>query len=204
MQHCFYGDSSAAFFRAVLDGTAIGPVPYIHRVQWSESESPLRLDFRTEDRRRNGQALSPDPETGDGSMIVAEGYLPPEGTSFNFRLSWVNANILIRRAPAYGVNIYFDEDAQLMVSGYGLFDAGVIDRSLRPTKPASVADEEYEAGLTEEKARAHFMRLYVQLLTDVVDDHRTNPEVKVLAFDHLKQATGWLTENGRFVEASPD
>jgi len=70
-------------------------------------------------------------------MIVPDGFLPPEGTSVNVHVTWRRAYALFHRAWECGVNPYFDEDAQLMVSGYGLYGAGVIDNRLQLTGPIS-------------------------------------------------------------------
>jgi hypothetical protein len=205
MQHCFYKDSSVDFAKALVEGRAIGPVPYVHRVQWSESDSPLRLEFRTEDPLRNGQSLSPNLGEGeDGAMIVANGFLPPEGTSVNVHMAWRKAYTVIRRAWECGVEPYFDDDAQLMVSGYGLFGAGVIDNRLQLTGPIDAReDADNEAGLTEETARANFMRLYAGLLAVYLDDHDVDTQARVLATDHLKHATEWLVENGHVLTFAP-
>jgi hypothetical protein len=205
MRHLFYDDDSTRLLKALVEETAIGPVPYRHRVQWSDSDSPLRLDFRTEDIRRNGQGLSVDRAEGEsGPLIVPAGFLPPEGTSINAHLSWSKAYILIHRAWKCGVAPYFDDDAQLMVSGYGLLGAGVIDNRLQLTGPIDASeDTDNDAGLTEETARANFMHLYAGLLAVYLEDHEVDKQTRVLASDHLKSATECLIENGHVLTFAP-
>jgi hypothetical protein len=199
MQHLFYDDNSALLLKALAGGTAIGPVPYHHQVQWSESHSPLRLDFRTEDPLRNGHSLSPDFGKGEnGTIIVRNGFLPPEGTSVNTKVGWCDAQQLIQLAWDSGNNPYLDDDAQMMVSGYGLVSAGVIDDRLqlirRPTNEDAGAAQGSQ--LTEEKARVYVMHTYVDLLTDFLSKSGENGDAHVLARDHLTHAIKWLTENG--------
>ena len=100
-------------------------------VQWTESDSPLRLDFRTEDVARNGWSLALGSEDRDGPWIVRGGSLPPARTSVNVRVGWQKACVLFGRAPECGVDLHFDDDMQLMVSGYGLFATGIIDDRLK-------------------------------------------------------------------------
>lgn len=205
MQHLFYDDDSAFFLKALVEETAIGPVPYRHRVQWSDSDSPLRLDFRTEDPLRNGQGLSLDRAEGEnGPMIVPGGFLPPEGTSVNVHVAWRRAYTLIHCAWECGIDPYIDDDAQLMVSGYGLFGAGVIDNRLELTGPIDAKEgADNEAGLTEETARANFMRLYAGLLAVYLEDPEVNKQARVLASDHLEHATQWLIESGHGLIFTP-
>lgn len=197
MLHLFYDDDSARLLKALVEETAIGPVAYRHRVQWSDSDSPLRLDFRTEDPRRNGQGLSLDRAEGENSpMIVPDGFLPPEGTSVNVHMAWRKAHIVILRAWECGVNPYFDDDAQLMVSGYGLFGAGVIDNRLQLTGAIDAnEDADNEAGLAAATAKTNFMHLYAGLLAVYIDDHEVDTKARALASDHLRHATEWLIEN---------
>ena len=46
------------------NATTVGPLPYRHRIQRTESDSPMRLDFRNEDRVRNGWSSTPGSKKG--------------------------------------------------------------------------------------------------------------------------------------------
>ncbi len=57
-QHVFYNDENGNFLEDFVANKAIGPVPYRHRPQFSNTTSPLRIDFRTEDLHRGDLGLS--------------------------------------------------------------------------------------------------------------------------------------------------
>jgi hypothetical protein len=75
-----------------------------------------------------------------------------------------------------------------MVSGYGLFGAGVIDNRFQLTSPINA--------MTEEDARADFMRLYARLLVEFIGDQNANAQARTWGSDHLRDAVEWMLENG--------
>jgi|SRR5579862_3028757 len=189
MQHVLYNDDSSQMFQAIVE-----PMPYVHRIQWSDSSSPLRLDFTTEDPLRNGWTFTRNPDHCE-ALIVKDGVLKPEGTSINTHTRWPDAYLLHHCAEKCGVFPYIDEDAQLMVSGYGLFNAGVIDNCMQLVdRYALVQSTKFKVELTEDQWRAEYMRIYVRWLTYFVSDRTVDSRARALAYDHLQHAKTWLAE----------
>jgi hypothetical protein len=196
MQHVFYDDRPGSLLEDLANGTAAGSLPYCDTIQWSESDSPLRLDFRTEDPLRNGWSLALASKDIDGPWIVRGGSLPPAGTSVSVPVGWQSACALFHRALEGGVDVYFDDEMQLMVSGYGLFAAGVIDHCLdvlQAGRPHSL--EQGEVELSEEQARAKFMCLYAVMLSSFLALEPANTRAYDIAADHLQGVAKWLNEN---------
>ncbi|MCE5310695.1 MAG: hypothetical protein LLG20_23900 [Acidobacteriales bacterium] len=94
--------------------------------------------------------------------------------------------MLFRRAPECGVDLCFGDDMQLMVSGYGLSAAGVIDERLRLVEarlPSHDGQSEIES--SEEHARAKFMCLYAVMLSSFLSLGPNHTREYKIASNHL-------------------
>jgi hypothetical protein len=193
LKHLFYGDDSAALLTDLSTNQAIGPIPYRHRQQWSESVSPLRIDFRSEDPARMDLGLSFNRGSGSPEdFIVRGGVVPPDGNSINVHTDWRTAYMILRRAPASRVDVYFDAEAQFMVSGYGLFQERLIDSRL---KLVSSSQDPSFADVSEDQARICVMQLYGTSLASFLNSP-IDSQTEALARDHFLGAFAWLGENG--------
>jgi hypothetical protein len=127
---------------------------------------------------------------------VRDGFLPPEDLSLSIPLDWRVACKVIRRASLCGVDPYFDDEAQLMISGYGLFNAGVIDDHLRVQNAANrETTAELDDELSEQLAKKCFMLLYANLLAHYIGQPGPKTVAHALARDHLEGAQNWLMQN---------
>ena len=202
MRHFFFADNPNAFFQALVTDQAIGRVPYNHQQQWSESTSPLRLGFRTQDPRRDGWGLTLGSTTESKGFLVKGGYLPPNHMCISSHVSWLDTLNVMVRGEARGILPYFDEDGQLMISGYALHTARIIDENLKPTS-ALTGDEcaEYQLGDPPSKAGAMVavLKLYAGFLVDALGniDSDGAPDGRELWMrEHLDTAVQWLLEQG--------
>jgi hypothetical protein len=56
---------------------------------------------------------------------------PPSGLAFNLRTTWLEALALIVQGEMHGLRARFVASGQLVMSGYELFDAGLISEDWR-------------------------------------------------------------------------
>jgi hypothetical protein len=202
MKHLCHKDDAAAWFRDCTTNKAIGPILYSHRAQWSESISPLRLEFRTEDPAREGWGLTQGSDSTERTFITKDGFLPAVGVSVSAQVNWVTAIKLLLCAGDCGVYPYVDHDGQLMLSGYALRAAGLIDPTLTPGFELSQADvSEYGLGdpPSEETAMVASLKLYVHCLSDARENFAKqagSTELLVRIQDHMQGALRWLFQHG--------
>lgn len=202
LRHFFFADNPNAFFQALVTDQAIGPVPYNHKQQWSESTSSLRLEFRTQDPSRDGWGLMLGSTTESKGFLVKGGYLPPNHMCISSHVSWLDTLNIMVRGEARGILPYFDEDGQLMISGYALHTAGIIDENLKPTSGLTRDESaEYELGDPPSEARAMVtvLKLYAGFLVEAlshIDSNGAPDERERWMRDHLDTAAKWLLEHG--------
>ena len=135
------------------------------------------------------------------AFLVKDGVLPPEGVSVSSHTNWMTALTLLVYGMNTGVYALFDDDGQLMISGYALRAAGLIDCSLSPTVQLSETDrQEYRLGNppTEEHAMVAFLQIYVQALGDAMAHylgHSGTDELVSRLARHQFEALSWLARN---------
>ncbi len=190
LQHVFNNIDTAKLLKELTIYETIGPPAHRHGVQWSDTISPLRLGFNSGDPARKDLGLSfHSPQTPGHDIIVRGGFLPPDGDTLNVKVGWRRAYLLLQRARENGVDVRFDEDAVLIISGYALFHAGVIDSCAQlvvgPSPLGSSPD-----GVSEERARLYVMQYYVRSLTSLIG--AVTGRTQAIARDHLKLALAWL------------
>jgi hypothetical protein len=197
MRHFFYQDDTTAFFQA-LATHQVAPIPYRHKQQWSTTYSPLRLEFRNEDPHRNGLGLGSAP---DASLIVG-GFLPADDVAITVGTTWIDGLTILLHGDLHGILPGFDDDGQLVVSGYALYAAGVIGADLRPTNGLTDAERRrfrLDNSAPENAAMHAMVFMYHDWLVATLDqDLYGDPESKIARRlrDHLDSATRWLVENG--------
>jgi hypothetical protein len=104
-------------------------------------------------------------------FLVRDGFLPPPEVSITTLSDWLTALTLLAHATNVGIYAFFDEDGQMMISGYALRTAGLIDVSLKPTVHLSDADRQmYRPGShsTERTAMVAFLNIYATTLGDAI------------------------------------
>ena len=218
----FYDDDDT-FFRDVVSEAAEALIEYPYRPEWREDHSPLRLQFMSEDPSRHGWGLADgsDSAAPGGDFLVKNGFLPPEGVSVSAQTNWLTALTLLAHATNVGIYAFFDDDGQMMISGYALCTAGLIDAGLKPIVQLSETDRQlYRLGSqpTEETAMLAVLNIYAKTLGDAIADYighgGTNDLVSRLA-RHQVEALSWLAKHAdsgaatragyyRSVPGSPD
>jgi hypothetical protein len=202
MKHFFYNDDANAFFRDFTTEKAIGPIPYNHGQQWSKSTSPLRLEFCTEDPARDGWSLAHGSDSSAPGYLTKDGFLPALGVSVAAHLNWLTTIALLLRSGHYGVHPHIDRDGQLMISGYALRAAGLIDLTLKPTfslLPAEVTQFGLGDPPSEESAMVAVLKLYVHCLSDARENFAKQAgcsELLLRIQNHIQGALQWLVQNG--------
>lgn len=202
VRHFFYRDDAMAFFQA-LTTHQVAPIPYQDKQQWSAEHSPLRLEFRNQDPRKNEMGFGSAPS----HLLVVGGLLPADDVAVMVTTNWSDGLTILLHADQHGILPSFDSDGQLTVSGYALYAASVIDADLRPTTELS-DDERRRVGLDTSAVEHDAMRMMLfmyrdWLLAALEHDFREDPQsvIAVRLRDHLESATRWLTDN-RLLESS--
>ena len=103
MRHLFYKDDLASFIRDLAHEQLIGPVPYNHREQWSDSTAPLRLEFRTADPMRHGLGLSLGSTSESQGSLIKDGFLPPDHMCISAHVGWLSALTVVISAEKQGI-----------------------------------------------------------------------------------------------------
>ena len=134
--------------------------------------------------------------------------MPPPAVSITARSNWLTALTLLARATNVGIYAFFDDDAQMMIAGYALRTAGLLDVSLKPTVQLSDADRQlYRLGSqpTEETAMVAFLNIYAETLGDAIAHYighgGTDDLVSRLA-RHQVEALSWLAAHAGSVAAT--
>jgi hypothetical protein len=160
-----------------------GPIPYIHKCQWDDGFSPMRISFLSDDPSRGNRSISV-----EGGGTIVQGRVPQPNT-VSIRIGWREAFTLIERIEKDVVDPYFDRDAQMMVSAYRLLDAGVINDRVQVQ---GIAD------ISEGRARMCFMMRYEDALSNCIADPSLRDEMVALARLNLSDALNWLAGVGMF------
>jgi hypothetical protein len=201
MEHLSYGGNTQAFMEALLNEEAIGSIPYQHRQQWSDSTSPLRVEFRSADPARNGWTLSFSNST-NGSVLVRDGFLPKDHFSVGVRTDWITALTILAHAKDADIDTFFDPDGQWMISGYALHEASIIDEALNPVRSLTAAQAEafqVPHPVAADSAMVTVLRLYCFFFRDVmIDSIGTEGEetTRNNIYEHFRWTAKWLVDNG--------
>ena len=173
-----------------------GPVDYFDpdSLEWDETLSPLRIGFHTDDPKRHGRELLPRPVSNSKAwpQILQQSATPqPSGLCFSLRTTWLEALTLIVRGEEHEIYARFDEDAQLMISGYSLHDAGLLSANCTLTCSLLPGElEGYQLGNPPANTKAidPVLLMYVDTLKDA-----TEPVLR----RNLVCAVGWLMASGK-------
>src|ERR1035441_490824 len=135
-------DDYNAFFRSRLEEIAKVDAPYPYHQEWDEQFSPLGLEFSSEDPARQGWGLADglDSAPPGSDFLIENGYVLPEGVSVAVPRNWIDALTLVVHGEDAGVYASFDGEGRMLISGFGLRAAGLIDANLHPTVALSAAD----------------------------------------------------------------
>jgi hypothetical protein len=132
----------------------------------------------------------------DHSTIIVHGRIPQTNT-VNIRIGWREGFTLLEGIEKQeAIDPYFDPDGQLVVSGYRLLDAGVIDDRVQVQDIVAIS----EGG-----ARMCFMMRYEEDLAKIIMLNEPNcladPVLErwaALARHNLSDARNWLAGFGLF------
>ena len=196
-------DDYNAFFRGRLEEIAEVEAPYPYRQEWDEEYSPLGLEFSSEDPARQGWGLADGSDSAPpgSDFLVENGYLPPDEVSVAVPTNWIDALTLVVHGEDGGVYASFDGEGRMLVSGFGLRAAGLIDANLTPTVALSGADRRrYRLGSppTERTAMIAFLQLYAQNLDHLITQYvgqNGEDELASRLRRHGAGARRWLLEN---------
>jgi hypothetical protein len=160
----------------VVEEIAEVETPYPYRQEWDEESSPLGLEFSADDPARQGWGLADGSDSAppDADFLVENGYLPPEEVSVAVPTNWINALTLVVHGEDAGVCASFDGEGRMLISGFALRAAGLIDANLTPTVALSAADcRRYRlaAPPTEKTAMIAFLKLYAENLDYLVTQY---------------------------------
>lgn len=191
MSHLLYGDDETVFMRDLLSDRAIGPVPYLHRPQWDEETSPLRIEFHSEDpKRQSASQCLP--------SILPNNILPEHGATICAQIGWLESVTLLLRGQERGIDPRFDDDSQLMMSGYALLAAGLIDEDLKPT--CELEEEECRTlqsyGPDLGSAAKRWLLMQYALSIREVLPRLEESERRSRLVEHLQSAVKWLVQHG--------
>ena len=192
----FHDDDFGSFFKEYVNIPNEGRIDYQHKPQWDDKFSPLRLTFLTDDPNRHEWGLG---TIDGGACLVKGGFLPPLRTSLCAHTSWLNALTVMLGGQDHAVYPYFDEDGQLMMSGYALHAAGVIDDKLSPTRELTIEERrEWRIGEPASEAAAMIvvLKLYAGFLMEALDRREGTVEAIAHLGDHMDQTVKWLIEHG--------
>jgi hypothetical protein len=203
LQHMFYNDSADELKHGLSDDDGICAVLTNRHVQWSDANSPLHFLFRTDDPLRKDLSLSLESLDTTGPRIVRGGSRPAEGNSLVVPMGWQEAYALFERASDCGVGPHFTHDMILAVSGYGLFNAGVIDECLNVV-PQYHSGVQHSKETTIDEARAKLMGLYVLMLQSVLSVEDKATRAYRVADNHLQRALKWLSDNKIVIRVKGD
>ena len=202
IQQHFCGDFNA-FFRARLEEIAEVDATYPYRQEWGEEHSPLGLEFSPEDPARQGWGLADGSDSAPpgSDFLVQNGYVPPQGVTVAVPTSWIDALTLVLHAEDAGVCASFDGEGRMLISGYAVRAAGLIDANLKPTIGLTAADRRrYRLGNppSEEAAMIAFLQLYAQNLDHLIPQYVAQSGPDELASRlrrHRAGALCWLLEH---------
>jgi hypothetical protein len=124
----------------------------------------MRLAFRNEDPHRGHMGFGSETE----SALEVGGFLPADNILILVRTTWIEALTIFVRAERHEIDLGFDDEGQLMISGYALHARGVIDAHLKPR--SDLTDHEIDRlGLEKpvtETTAMHIMLLELPQLAD--------------------------------------
>jgi hypothetical protein len=115
--------------------------------------------------------------------------------------NWIDALTLVVHGEDAGVYASFDWEGRMLISGYALRAAGLIDANLNPTVALSAAERRrYRLGSppSEEAAMIAFLQLYAQNLDHLVSQYVAQSGPDELASRlrrHRAGALCWLLEH---------
>lgn len=172
------------------------PIDYfdLTNLEWDETLSPLRLCFHTDDPKRRGREFSSPPTSNQqmAPQILEHSVTPqPSGVCYSLQTTWLEALTLIVRGEEHGIYARFDEDGQLMISGYSLHDAGLISADCTVTCTLLPGEmERYQLGNPPANAQAidPVLLMYVDTLKDATE---------LVLRRNLVCAIGWLMASGK-------
>src|ERR1022692_1202432 len=204
IQQHFCGDFNA-FFRARLEEIAEVDATNLYHQEWDEKSSPLGLEFSSEDPARQGWGLSDglDSAPPASDFLIENGYVVPEGVSVAVPRNWIDALTLVVHGEDTGIYASFDGEGRMLISGFGLRAAGLIDANLHPTVALSAADRRrYRLGNppSQETAMIAFLQLYVQNLDHLIPQYVSQNGADELASRlrrHRAGALCWLLEHAK-------
>jgi hypothetical protein len=202
IQQHFCADFNA-FFRDRLEEIAEIETPYPYHREWDEESSPLGLEFSPEDSARQGWGLADgcDSAPPGSDFLIENGYVPPEGVIVAASTSWIDALTLVLHAEDAGVCASFDDEGRMLISGYALRAAGLIDANLKPTIGLTAADRRwYRLGNppSEGAAMIAFLQLYAKNLAYLIPQYVSQNGADELASRlrrHRAGALCWLLEH---------
>ena len=198
-------DDYNAFFRSRLEEIAKVDAPYPYHQEWDEQFSPLGLEFSSEDPARQGWGLADglDSAPPGSDFLIENGYVVPEGVSVAVPRNWIDALTLVVHGEDTGIYASFDGEGRMLISGFGLRAAGLIDANLHPTVALSAADRRrYRLGNppSQETAMIAFLQLYVQNLDHLIPQYVSQNGADELASRlrrHRAGALCWLLEHAK-------
>ena len=204
IQQHFCGDFNA-FFRARLEEIAEVDATNLYHQEWDEKSSPLGLEFSSEDPARQGWGLSDglDSAPPASDFLIENGYVVPEGVSVAVPRNWIDALTLVVHGEDTGIYASFDGEGRMLISGFGLRAAGLIDANLHPTVALSAADRRrYRLGNppSEEAAMIAFLQLYAQNLDHLITQYvgqNGEDELASRLRRHGAGARRWLLEHAK-------
>ncbi len=203
MKH-FYGDDEGGFVRNAIEATTEAGIGYRHVQQWDQVLSPLRMDFRSGDPKRDNWGLAVGSSSENKpTILVKNGYAPEARACVSVRLRWLETLTLIIRGEDHGIPLRFDTDGQLMISGFALKAAGLIDEQLDLTYELTARElqqHEISTASPEDTAMATVLNLYGGFLINALEDlteRDAPPDLRSHLQDHLDSASNWILERNR-------
>jgi hypothetical protein len=136
-------------------------------IPWSATYSPLRVVFIDTDPTRRGRGLHgyADAELGvrykTPLTVIDNASMTPDLAVYS-RQSWRDTLRLIYRATEQGIIPYFDDDMDLVISGFELLDAGLISTNVDVT--CDLTDTEKQQCREPEDAVVEVMEMYIHNL----------------------------------------
>lgn len=201
LQHLLYGGNFNKLMYGLGTGQVVGDVPCPHRIEFDEKTSPLRMQFHGDDPMRHGWGLNLGTSEATEGLIKG-GELPGPGFSMSVLLSFLDSLVILLRGSEHRIFAHVDPDGQLMISGFELFAAGIIDKAFKPESKLTLKEcREYELGdpPTEAAAMVALLKMHFGLLSDAIEHFRHRPGTDELLRrlkDNLRATFKWLVEHG--------
>jgi hypothetical protein len=156
----------------------------------------MRLAFRNEDPHRGHMGFGSETE----SALEVGGFLPADNILILVRTTWIEALTIFVRAERHEIDLAFDDEGQLMISGYALHALGATDAHLKPK--SDLTDHEIdrlglEKPITETAAMRIMLLNYHSWLTGALELESRKDPTSTLTLnlrDHLEWTAQWLLD----------